>query len=187
MFYDFFYSLETASASTPYLLPNLTLLYLLCSLSWSFSLLPAGNPIEARALGRLRAGATAAGGGPRIPEGHVGAAGPTPSHCVKSGPGADSGGGAGPARAICSALGQEHQQPGQPTPLPGVRGCRPCEGQTLQTRGDRAPSSAAGGAETGFPQEVWALSAREPGSRLSPAQSPSHLCSWGWMKGSVQS
>ena len=75
---------------------------------------------------------------PRSPEGHLGAAGPTPNHFVKSGPDrdVDRSGGAGPARAIflMAEAGASSVRTAPPF-FPGMQGWRTCEGQTiLQTR-----------------------------------------------------
>lgn len=107
---------------------------------------------------------------------------PRQSHCVKSGPdgNADSSGGAGPARAIFLAAGAG--APTVRTAPPFFLECKAAghvKGRLFKPEAGQAAASAVGGAEISFSQEVWVLTAREPGSRSSPAQSPSHLCSWG--------
>lgn len=76
------------------------------------------------------------GGSPCTPEGHLGAAGPTPNRFVQSGPDHDddSSGGAGPARVIFLMAGASSVRTAPPF-FPGMQGWRPCEGLTiLQTR-----------------------------------------------------
>ena len=128
---------------------------------------------------------------PRSPEGRLGAAGPTPNHFVKSGPDrdVDRSGGAGPARAIflMAEAGASAVRTAPPF-FPGMQGWRPCEGQTiLQTREGSGQQlvqwaeqrSAFPGGVVAHCQGAWKTLDSGPLSSLSPAQSPSHLCSPG--------